>query len=610
MKALASVRYMLGLVWRADRGCVSLSFYKQCSEDLFLSFFVVYFSKTLYTWIGQGIAFGSIVTLVAIFCGIHVLIHVTSAFYAYYIRLKAPEVNRRMFAEVMDKAKRIELRKYEQPDFYNDFARALDNCQERTMAGLESASVCAGALVSVAASMAIVSTIDPVLIAFLVPPVVASLWLGGKRNALQFEMGNAETPFRRMTDYAKRVFFEKKYSGEVRLYGIKELLISRHREGIDRRYGIAVSYGRRIFAVAAAQVLFMFCLMSASISLYIAWAIKVQGVQAVGAYVAVLTTAGFITYKAADAMRRAVEAGNHSVFMNNYRDFLEAEEEARDSGRQRVQVPEGERLGDIEFENLRFCYEGSQRPVLDSLSLKVRKGEKIALIGENGAGKTTLVKLLMGLYQPTGGRVLVNGRDLRDWERDSYRARVGAVFQDLQVFGLSLAENVLLRAPEGEGDLRLAEEALRLAQCGEVRASLPRGLDTPITKEFDEEGFVCSGGQAQKIAIARIFAKRPDIVILDEPSSALDPIAEFRMYQNMMQASEGRTVFFISHRLSSARLADRIAYMEGGRVAETGTHEELMASGGRYRELFLTQARSYREESWETVEGNELYGKQ
>jgi ATP-binding cassette subfamily B protein len=629
MGVLASIGYMLRTIWRADKGCVIFSFYKQCTEETFVAFFVVFFTKTLYSYIERAEPFADIVRLAAIFCSIHVLIHIASALHAYYIRLKTPEVYRHMFTAVMDRARQMELRRYEQPEFYNKFARALDECLTKAMDGLYNFTLCCGEILAVISSIVIVATIDPVLLAFILPPVLLSFFLGGQRNKLQFALGNAETAFKRTTDYAKRVFYEKKYAGEIRLYGIREVLFRKHRQSYLDRYGVTVKYNRKIFVRMFAQQLLMFSLMSASISLYVAWVLKLRGGASFGAYTAILVTAGYITWKAGDAVQKAIEAGKHCIFMNNLRDFLAPDatattgatnevnataeaagtEPTRSSAERKLIVPSNERLGDIDFDNVRFTYEGASSPVIDGLTLSIRRGEKVALVGENGAGKTTLVKLLMGLYDVTEGAIRVNGRDLRDYEGAGYRARFGTVFQDLQVFGLTLGENVLLRACETEADRTLATEALTQAQFGDTLARLPAGLDTPITKEFDDAGYVCSGGQAQKIAIARVFAKKPDIVILDEPSSALDPIAEYAMYENMLKASEGRTVFFISHRLSSARLADRVFYLENGRLAESGSHDELMASGGKYARMFLLQAEHYREKTWQTVEGDAFYGK-
>ncbi|MCR5223458.1 MAG: ABC transporter ATP-binding protein/permease, partial [Lachnospiraceae bacterium] len=245
--------------------------------------------------------------------------------------------------------------------------------------------------------------------------------------------------------------------------------------------------------------------------------------------------------------------------------------------------------------NVSFTYPGAKEPSIRNVGLRWNKGEKLAIVGYNGAGKTTLIKLLMGLYPVTEGQILVNGMDIGLIDPESYRKCFGTVFQDLQVFAMTLSENVLMRRPKDENDHETVRTALQNAQFDIAHPGLTGGLDTVISREFDEEGFVPSGGQSQKIAIARVFAQNPDMVILDEPSSALDPLAEYNMYNNMMKLSEGKGVVFISHRLSSARMADTIYLMKDGRIAEHGSHEELMAQNGFYHEMFLLQAQNYQE---------------
>jgi ATP-binding cassette subfamily B protein len=307
--------------------------------------------------------------------------------------------------------------------------------------------------------------------------------------------------------------------------------------------------------------------------------------------VATLGSIDYFAWRVKTAIRNYMEAGRNCMYMNNLQQFLEMDEETVESGKRKVDQP----LGDIVFDHVSFRYNGSDHETIRDLSLHIRKGERIALVGENGAGKTTLVKLLMGLYPISGGKLMVDGVDIREYDKRDYQRHFGAVFQDLQIFSLPLSHNVLMKEPENEEERALVVEALEKAQFADVLEKLPDGIDSMVTKEFDDKGFICSGGQAQKIAIARVFAKKPDIVILDEPSSALDPIAEFNMYNNMLEASEGRTVFFISHRLSSARIADRIYFLEHGRIVEQGSHDELMQLDGKYAEMFRLQARNYKD---------------
>jgi ATP-binding cassette subfamily B protein len=234
--------------------------------------------------------------------------------------------------------------------------------------------------------------------------------------------------------------------------------------------------------------------------------------------------------------------------------------------------------------------------------MTVRSGEKIAIVGENGAGKTTFVKLLMRLYDVTEGAICYGGNDIREYATKEYRDTFGAVFQDYQIYGASLAENVIMDV-DGTVDKEHINKALQLADFGKKLGKLSDGIDTQMTREFSEDGTMLSGGEAQKVAIARMFAKtgKLTIAILDEPSSALDPYAEYTLNKNMMESAKDATIIFISHRLSTTRDADKIYHFENGEIIEQGTHSELMEANGKYAMMFEKQAHYYQEEIAEDV---------
>lgn len=248
--------------------------------------------------------------------------------------------------------------------------------------------------------------------------------------------------------------------------------------------------------------------------------------------------------------------------------------------------------GELRMENVSFSYAGTDKDVLKNISLHIGKGEKIALVGHNGSGKSTLVKLLLHLYEPREGSVTLNGKELGDYEMSSLAEQFAVVFQEPKLLSLSVAENILLR-PMEEGDEERVVEALKQSGGWEKVASFKKGIHTTLTREFDDEGEVLSGGEAQKVALASVFACDSPFVILDEPSSALDPIAEYKMFDNMIRACEGRSLIFISHRLASAVLADRIYLLDDGEIIEEGSHAELLAKGGQYAEMFRLQAENY-----------------
>ena len=240
-----------------------------------------------------------------------------------------------------------------------------------------------------------------------------------------------------------------------------------------------------------------------------------------------------------------------------------------------------------------FAYDENDKKALKNISLTIKPYEKVAFVGYNGAGKTTLTKLLMRLYDVSDGEILLNNVNIKDYKVKEYRNGFGAVFQDYQMFASSIGENVIMDEINQESKIQILN-ALHHSGFTDKLKSLEKGIETSITREFDDAGVNLSGGEAQKVAIARVFAKPCSVIILDEPSSALDPISEYNLNQTMMEATKNKTVIFISHRLSSTRMADKIYMFEKGEIIERGSHQELMEYNGKYAQMFNLQAAKYR----------------
>ncbi len=249
----------------------------------------------------------------------------------------------------------------------------------------------------------------------------------------------------------------------------------------------------------------------------------------------------------------------------------------------------------IEFRNVTFTYEGSDKPVLTNVSFKIAADEKIALVGNNGAGKTTIVKLLCGLYPPTSGEILIDGKSINEIGVEKYQDLISVLFQDTSPIALSIAENVCGCEPK-DADRKKLQDCLDKAGLLEKVKSLGKKEETYITQTLDENGVVLSGGETQKLLLAKAMYKDGPMLILDEPTSALDPIAESRIYEEYNQMADKKTAVFISHRLASTKFCDRILFLDGGQIVEEGSHEQLMKKGGKYREIFDIQSHYYREE--------------
>ena len=586
--SMSNVMYMLNILWHGSRGYVLYTFIKEFTENVFWTVFSVYLTEWIYEAIENETPFAALVSFVGAMCVGHICIHISAAIHQLCEKQFLPKMYQSFYKRVIRKSISMEYSYFEQPDFYDKYTRALNECQWRGNNILYYSAYFVAGIASVAAATVIVANVDPVLLAFIVPMVAVSMYFGKKEGDLYYSLDLSNTRDGRVGGYAKRVFYEKKYAGELRLFGIGKLLLERHKNAYDEMQERNRKIRRKLCVIEPAKWIIYKILSTILPYIYITLVLNSSEGALTAAYVAMIPALSTLSWRTSDAVELIVSLAKESAFVTNLREFLSYEPKTADT-----ELIKAEKLSDIEIKNMSFTYEGAKKATLHNINISIRRGEKIAIVGHNGAGKTTLVKLIMGLYNATEGEIDIDGVNINSYEPRSFHDRFGTVFQDLQVFALPLSHNVLMRKPVNDEERKLVEESLRKAQFGDKLDSLEKGIDTMVTKEFDENGMGLSGGEAQKIAIARVFARRPDIVILDEPSSALDPIAEYNMYKNMLNASENETVIFISHRLSATRDADRIYMFENGTVIEQGSHAELMALGGKYAEMWKLQARNY-----------------
>lgn len=585
--ALSNVMYMLGILWHGSRGYVIYTFIKEFAENVFWTVFSVYLTEWIYKAIENETPFAALASFVGAMCIGHICIHISAAIHQLCEKQFLPKMYQDFYKRVIRKSISMEYARFEQPDFYDKYTRALNECQWRGSTILYySANLVAG-IASVIAAAIIVADVDPVLLVFIIPMMAVSMFFGKKEGDLYYALEFLNTRDGRIGSYAKRVFYEKKYAGELRLFGIGELLLSRHEKACDEMQERNRKIRRKLSVIEPVKWVLYNLLSTILPYLYITFVLNTGNAQT-AAYVAMIPALSTLSWRSSETVELIVSLAKESAFVANLREFLSYEPQTDSAERMKAQE-----LSDIVIKNMSFTYEGAEKATLHDVNISIRRGEKIAIVGHNGAGKTTLVKLLMGLYEATSGEITISGVNINRYEPKSFHRLFGTVFQDLQVFALPLSHNVLMRKPKNEEERKLVEDSLRKAQFGDKLDTLENGIDTMVTKEFDENGMGLSGGEAQKIAIARVFARKPDIVILDEPSSALDPIAEYNMYKNMLNATESETVIFISHRLSATRDADRIYMFEDGTVIEQGSHAELMAMNGKYAEMWRLQAQNY-----------------
>jgi ATP-binding cassette subfamily B protein len=502
--------------------------------------------------------------------------------------LLAERVTNASSIRLMEHAATLDLEDFEDAEFQDKLERARRQTSGRMtlMAQLFGQAQDMVTVMSFAAGLMIYA---PWLIVLLLVAVVPAFVGESHFNAKSYSLDFGRTPERRELDYVRQTAASVETAKEVKIFGLNGFLIERYTE-LARAFYAA----NRRLAVRRAGWGGLFTAVG-TIGYYLAYAYIVWRTLA-GEF-----SVGDLTFLAGSfrRLRTLLESlltgfstvAGQALYLNDLFSFFDVEPEIL-SPENPLPVPKPITQGFV-FENVGFIYPGAERWAVRNLSFTLNAGEVVALVGENGAGKTTLVKLLTRLYDPDEGRILLDGRDLRDYDLEALRGSMGVIFQDFVRYNLTAGDNIAVGRIDARGDIERIRQAAQRSQADAVIDRLAGGYDQMIGKRF-KNGVELSGGEWQKIAIARAYMREADVLILDEPTAALDARSEFEVFKRFKELSKGKTGILISHRFSSVRMADRILVLADGKVEAQGTHDELVAQGGRYAELFELQAAGYR----------------
>lgn len=535
---------------------------------------------------GQGFRpiFGFILISGAAFCA-------CSIYSNYVENVVYPLETNRLFGgiykKLYEKAKNVELRCYEDSDFYNRYTMAMDGAEEKVTAIIRGILGTLIGSVSVTVVFWFMYEIDHYAILFIISPLLGNFLFGNLKNKYEFKRYQEQAPNEKVLNYVSRMMYLPDGAKEIRLSEVFSLMKKQYHEATQRNVKVAVKYAFSNASLSFLRITFTFTVIFEGVLLYAIYRKQVTGSITLAQLTIMTSLMVAMTWILIRVFESIMEILKNGVFINNLRGFLEYVETIPQD--QDGEMPEKE-FRSIEFRNVSFSYNEEQ--TIQDLSFVITKGQSVALVGHNGAGKTTIIKLLLRLYDPTSGTIFYNGRDIREYNLKAYRKLFATTFQDFQMFGMTIKENVLMgRHYEREEELVI--DALKKAGVYEKVLSLENGIDTMMTKEFDENGAVLSGGETQKIAVARTFVKDAPMKIFDEPSSALDPIAEYELFQNIMKEGSDHTMLFISHRLSSVKNCDKVFMLEKGHLIEEGAHDELIAANGSYAQMYKKQAMNY-----------------
>src|SRR5579885_260470 len=506
----------------------------------------------------------------------------------YFDALLADRFTKYTSVRVIEHASRLDLSSYEDPAFYDKLERARVQATDR-IAMIQAVGALLQQLIAAVTLSASVFWFSPWLLVLLIVAVTPA-FLGESHFAfLGYSQNIRQTPVRRQLDYLRVLGASKESAKELKLFGLSSFVTDEYSRLSNQIYEQNVRLARRRLWAGA-----LLSLLSTS------------GYYGAYAYVIYRTVTGDLTWGALTFLAGALAGASNniqtifstfssiadqSLFLTDLVEFF-AVRPRLTSKPDAFPAPRPIRDG-FTFENVSFAYPGAKRLVLDRLNLGIEPGERVALIGENGQGKTAIVKLITRLYDPTEGRILLDGIDLRDYDIEDVQSEIGVIFQDFMRYEMTARQNIAvgrIGASDQDGSI---ERAARKSLADAVIGRLPRGYDQLLGRRF-EGGVDLSGGEWQKIALARAYLRDAQLLILDEPTASLDARSEYEVFQRFAELTRGKMALLISHRFSTVRMADRIVVLESGRIVEQGSHSQLMALGGRYAGMFELQASSYR----------------
>ncbi|MDE7326396.1 MAG: ABC transporter ATP-binding protein/permease [Lachnospiraceae bacterium] len=542
--------------------------------------------------IGRGERFGEVVTRIILFLSVYLLTSLLEqAIEVYFGETVNVKIANRVNQDIYEKVLKTDYKYFDDPEFYDNYTWTLGRFYQQTFSAVQLIwrfLFVAGTIMAVSAVMA---AMDVVTILFVLVTVLFCAIFNWRTNKKIYQKSCAIQPFQRRLNYIQNVFYRKEHSLGLKATNIGNVFMEQYGQSSGEMVGVLKKYRGKIALFGSGSILTT-VVMKMGILVYLVYCV-LEKEMSLGTFTALFYASETLKNNMENFLQFVNQMQNLDLYTEKIRKFFGMTSVIEEDKFQGKEV--GDKPFWIEFDNVSFHYGNQEAEVLRGVSFQIKAGSRVALVGENGGGKTTISKLLLRLYDVDKGEIRINGIPIADCRLAQLREKIAVAFQDSMIYAMSLRDNIRIYDSK-VGDDRIG---WLMEQIGiEKMLSKNNGcLDSELTREFSREGLELSGGESQMVAVARVFIKEFGLLILDEPSASLDPLREYQLNQFLLKETQGRTVLFISHRLSAVKDADCILFLEDGRIVEKGTHEVLMQKKGRYYEMFTKQAEGYIEKS-------------
>ncbi|EOU1491323.1 ABC transporter ATP-binding protein [Clostridium perfringens] len=589
---LSNIKYIMGYAWSQDK-----VLFAQCGVYTILAsiapFIGIFLPKFLIDeLLGQRRIEIILMTLIGFFL-LSSVVNYSIAWLRCAYSPRVTKIRTDYITMISDKIMKMDFKNTEDPEVLNKIKSVMNAVMSNntgvegvyhTLLGLF------GRLTAFVGYISIVLFLSPWILLFLIINVLISYALTMRVKKYEYSQKEKAADKDRRTFYVFDTMYDFAYGKDIRIYDLKNILIDKFKKFRGERIDISKDVQGKQLKVKIVDVILL-VIRECVVYGYLIYNVLFTG-MGIGDFTMYFSTINGFGDWMKGILDDLANIKAQNMYLDDMREFLEIKSENKEKTRD---IPIDSSY-EIEFKNVSFKYPKTDKYIYKNLSLKIKKGQRLAIVGINGAGKTTFVKLLCRLYEPTSGEILINGVNIKDFSKEEYYKILSVVFQDIKTFAFTVAENVSLENLE-DVDREKVLHCIEKAGVGDKINSLKKGIDTSLLKILDGEGIELSGGENQKLALARALYKNGKIVILDEPTSALDAVAEYNIYKGFDELIGDKTAIYISHRLASTKFCDVIAFFENGEIVEYGTHEELLKKNGKYSDMFNIQAQYYKEES-------------